>query len=152
MGFHGLGAVEIVGAKELRAQMKAAGIALTEMRQTHREMANAALRRSKSGAPVRTGRLRATMRASGTNTSAVIRAGNKSVPYAPPIHWGWPYRFPGAISRIPSIGKGGQPLRGGPIRANPWASWAARKSEPEWFEIYNRSVERILETIKGAQS
>jgi hypothetical protein len=42
--------------------------------------------------PVRTGRLAATLRASGTQKSARVRAGFKRVPYAGVVHFGWPAR------------------------------------------------------------
>lgn len=38
-----------------------------------------------------TGRLVRSIRPSSTVTTAIVRAGNASVPYAGPIHWGWLY-------------------------------------------------------------
>jgi hypothetical protein len=38
-----------------------------------------------------TGRLVRSIRAQSTITTAIVRAGNASVPYAGPIHWGWNY-------------------------------------------------------------
>jgi hypothetical protein len=42
--------------------------------------------------PNRTGRLRQSVRAAGQAKAGVVRAGFKSVPYAGPIHFGWPKR------------------------------------------------------------
>lgn len=42
--------------------------------------------------PVRSGRLRDTVRPSGTQKSARVRAGFARVPYAGPIHFGWAAR------------------------------------------------------------
>lgn len=42
--------------------------------------------------PKKTGRLKATIRSSGQAKDGVVRAGKKSVPYGPPIHWGWKKR------------------------------------------------------------
>jgi hypothetical protein len=39
--------------------------------------------------PVRTGRLKSTIRTSATNRGAFGLVGNSRVPYANPIHWGW---------------------------------------------------------------
>ena len=40
--------------------------------------------------PVRSGNLRDTIRAANTGRGAKVRAGSKRVPYAGPIHFGWP--------------------------------------------------------------
>lgn len=40
--------------------------------------------------PVKSGRLRASIRAVNTGRGAKIRAGSKKIPYAGPIHFGWP--------------------------------------------------------------
>lgn len=46
-----------------------------------------------SGAPVRTGRLRNTVKARKYPNKVEVQAGNKTtVPYANPIHWGWKAR------------------------------------------------------------
>lgn len=37
-----------------------------------------------------TGKLARSIRARSTTTAAVVSAGSPSVPYAAPIHWGWP--------------------------------------------------------------
>lgn len=42
--------------------------------------------------PVQTGKLAATVRAAGSQKSARVRAGYQRVPYAGPIHFGWPDR------------------------------------------------------------
>ena len=42
--------------------------------------------------PVRTGALRASIRAGRGKTKAVVRAGYKHIPYGPVIHYGWPAR------------------------------------------------------------
>lgn len=45
-----------------------------------------------SRVPVRSGRLQRSVRAAGQVKFGVVRAGFKSVPYAGPIHFGWPIR------------------------------------------------------------
>jgi hypothetical protein len=48
--------------------------------------------RAKGEAPVITGRLRDTVRPVATRRGAKVRAGGARVPYAGPIHFGWPKR------------------------------------------------------------
>ena len=47
---------------------------------------------AKQLAPVRSGRMAASIRAAAVRTGGRVRVGNSSVPYAGPIHFGWPAR------------------------------------------------------------
>ncbi len=58
----------------------------------NKSIAAAVLGDAKAYVPVRSGDLSGTMRAAATKTSARVKAGYKSVPYAGPIHFGWPAR------------------------------------------------------------
>jgi hypothetical protein len=122
--------IRVEGARQLRSSMRRAGLDLDELKATHDRVAQLVAGRGRSSAPVRTGKLAGTVRASGTKTAAVIRAGYARVPYANPIHWGWPRRG---------------------IPANPWLSEAAQASEPAWIGIYTAEVDRILDRIEGAR-
>lgn len=123
--------LQVKGARELRKQAKAAEVDLTELKDTHRDIANRIAGWSKPLAPTLTGRLVSTTRASGTNTASTVRAGSKAVPYANPIHWGWKRRG---------------------IEKNEWLLNTARDKEPQWFGMYQEAVEKILEKIKGADT
>jgi len=48
--------------------------------------------RAKDIVPRRTGALADTIRPSGTKTAGRVRAGFRRVPYAGPVHFGWPAR------------------------------------------------------------
>lgn len=121
--------VAVVGARQLRRTLRKAGDDLTEMRAAHQAVANLVAGAATATAPRRTGLLAGTVRGAGTKTHATIRAGYARVPYAGPIHWGWPARH---------------------IRANPWLTTAGASTEPAWFALYTRRVEDILDTVKGA--
>ncbi len=86
--------IEVEGLKELRKklrQVKDAGLN-DEMKAIHAALAEEITRRALPNVPVDSGRLKASVRSSGTVRDAVGRAGKKSVRYAPIIHWGWPKR------------------------------------------------------------
>ena len=119
--------IRVEGARRLRATMKRAGIDLQELKDAHREAADVVVGATR--APSRTGRLAGTVRPGATKTMAIVRAGYASVPYAGPIHWGWPKRN---------------------IRAQPFLSDAAQSSEPTWVQAYEREVNEIIDKIEGA--
>lgn len=120
--------VSIEGEKKLRASLKKAGHDLSELKEAHRVAAEIVNEAAIRLAPVRTGALKKTLRAAGTNTMAVVRGGYKRTPYAPPIHWGWPKRN---------------------IEANPFISEAATATEHIWITAYEQHVEKAIEKIKG---
>lgn len=120
--------VRIEGARELRRQLRAASDDLGDLRAAHAEAGRIVEPVAKGRAPVRSGALRASVRSSGTKTAAVVRAGYARVPYARPIHWGWPARN---------------------IRPQPFVWDAAKKTEPRWMLAYQRAVNVILSRVRG---
>jgi len=58
-----------------------------------------------------------------------VQAGRASVPYAGPIHWGWPARN---------------------IEPQPFLTDAAVATEPRWTAQYLEDVEAALAKVKGA--
>lgn len=63
-----------------------------ELRQLHRKKADEVAQVASEFAPYREGRLARSVRGASTNEGGQIKAGQASVPYGPPIHWGWPAR------------------------------------------------------------
>jgi hypothetical protein len=120
--------IRVEGAPELRRTLKRAGDDLSDLKTAHATAAQYVAARSRGTAPRRKGVLAASVRGSGTKTAAVIRAGGARVPYAGPIHFGWPSRG---------------------IAPQPWITEAAEDTEPTWVEIYERAVTRILDRVKG---
>lgn len=122
---------EVEGGRRLRATLRQAGDDLQGMRDAHRDASQIAANAAAALAPVRSGRLRATVRAAGTKTAGIIRAGFARVPYAGPVHWGWPRRN---------------------IPANTFLSDGAKSTEPRWLPVYMKHVEQALDKIEGARS
>lgn len=120
--------VQVEGAARLRRTLKAAGEDLGELKAAHAEAAAIAAKASAALTPVRSGRLQASVRSSGTTTAGIIRAGRASVPYAGPIHWGWKRRG---------------------IKATPFLSDGATSSEGQWLPIYERTVDGALKRVEG---
>lgn len=123
--------VEVKGAKELRKQLKAAGDDLKDLKDTHKKIAQIVEFDALQLAPVVTGGLVGSIRASGTQTSAIVRAGRKSAPYAGPIHWGWPARN---------------------ITAQPFLVDAQEAKYEDWMGEYTELVDRALNKVAGDYS
>jgi hypothetical protein len=121
--------VEVIGARELRKTMKAAGDDLGELKDAHQAVGNMVVGVARGLAPNRSGALAGSIRATRTISGVGIKAGGARIPYAGPIHWGWPKRN---------------------IRANTFLSDAAMTTESEWVALYEAELDKILERVEGA--
>jgi hypothetical protein len=120
--------MEVVGARKMRKELKAAGLDMADLREPHLKAAGVVARTAKGTAPRRSGKLGASVRAGASRTAGVVRAGSASVPYANPIHWGWHTRG---------------------IAAQPFLSDAATSTETVWVALYLEEMEDILDRVKG---
>ena len=80
----------------------------------------------------RPGDLKKTLRSGASARAGVVRIGKKLVPYAGPIHYGWPSR--------PNASKN---WKGGPIRPNPFLYKAMDERRKEVEETFYRYLEDI---------
>lgn len=115
--------VTVDGARQLRRALAGTATGLDDLKAAHGDAARTVADTAQPATPWRTGRLAGTVRASGTKTAAVVRAGSAAVPYAGPIHYGWPAR--GIVGR-------------------PWISIAADRTSDRWTAVYAAAVDRIL--------
>lgn len=123
--------VQVDGARQLRASLKAAGISLDDLKEAHRQAGQVVQNRARTTSPVSTENkphIRDTIRVGATKTAAIIRAGGKRLPYGPVVHWGW-------------FARG--------IKPHPWVSQAAQDTEPQWQDLYMVALEHIIDTIEG---
>lgn len=120
--------IELRGAGNFQRSTAAAVKGLTDFSAPNRDAANIAARASAALAPVRTGKLKRTIAASGSRTAAIVRVGNATVPYAPPVHWGWPGRN---------------------IFPQPFLSEGTQNSEGQWVPLYEDYVNDYIHAIEG---
>ena len=91
-------AAKIEGRRELARKFREVGNDMSDFRELHKQLADDVAGTAKTKVPVRSGRLRNSIRGSGTKTAARVRAGNNrksgpsAVPYAAPTHFGWSAR------------------------------------------------------------
>lgn len=84
---------KVDGLTELRKAIRDAEPELkAELREAYKNTALAVAGRAYQLAPQYTGDLAGSIRPVATIASASVSAGSSSVPYAGPIHWGWPKR------------------------------------------------------------
>ena len=125
--------LELVGYRQLKKELRQLGDeAVASLKQTNKEAADLVADTARPDIPVRSGRLKGTLRTTGTMRGGVVRMGRKAVPYAGPVHFGWPNR--------PNAAKG---WRGGPIRLNPFLYEAMDKRVGEVMAIYSKYLETL---------
>jgi len=120
--------VRVQGLNELIRTMKKAGEDLSDLKDAHARAGQIVANYARTIAPKRSGKLAGTIRAAKQVRRARIQAGRASVPYANPIHWGWPSRH---------------------IEPNPFLSIAARDTESQWRTYYEKAVADALAKVRG---
>lgn len=123
--------VKVEGARKLRRELKAAGAQLADLKSVHDRVADLVTTEAQRRAPVRTGRLRASLKPISTSASAIVRATKAAVPYGAPVHWGWPRRN---------------------IRENAFAWEAAQDLQPQIERLYLQDMEAALAKVRGART
>lgn len=120
--------VQVEGLATLTRTMRKAGEDLSDLKDANARAAAIVVSAAAGMAPRRSGRLAGTIRGTRAAGRARVQAGRASVPYAAPIHWGWPARG---------------------IKAQPFLSEAARATEGQWLPVYLQDVERALSNVRG---
>lgn len=112
--------IAVEGLADLRRDLRAINSDLPgELRGALRDAADVVAGQARREAPRRTGRLAASIRPGTSGARAMVRS---PLPYAGPIHWGWPQQG---------------------IRANPFIERAADAKAPAALEQLADSVEAL---------
>lgn len=123
-------AIEVQGLKELQREVrrvKDSGISKA-LRETNKRLADKVIAKALPNVPVRSGRLKASLRGQGRPSGAVGKAGGARVPYAAAIHWGW---------------------RRHNIKGRPFLTEAAAGIERDVVHEYEADLDRILDLLRG---
>jgi len=128
--------IEIKGLKRAMRLMKDLdGDFKTQFKSIHKGAADIVADEARRLSPVKTGRLRQSIRTSGTTKGGVIRIGKKKIAYAGRVTFGDPTS---AFNRI--AGGGGIKIKG-----NPFFYEAADRQFKEVVQYYDRELEQILD-------
>jgi hypothetical protein len=122
-------AIRVEGLAPFIRAMREAQVDMDELKDATQRAGTIVLAAATGRAPRRSGALAGSGRASRTARRAIVRFGSARVPYAGPIHWGWPRRH---------------------IAAHPFAIDAARSTEPVWLAGFARELERIATQVEGS--
>lgn len=111
--------------------------AVTSLKDANLRAAQRIVKEALPNVPVRTGRLKASVRASAGAQSAKMRAGGARVPYAPAVHWG----------------TGPRTGRRGPhnIDRNPFLWNAREKLGREVRDQYERELDAVVKQFRFEQ-
>lgn len=99
---------------------------LEELKAGNRDDAELVAGTARTLVPRRTGLLERTIRAGATRKSGVVRAGTKRVPYAAPIHFGWPRRH---------------------IAPQPFLYDALDRRRRELIDLYQKRVQTVVDKV-----
>ena len=123
--------IKVKNLKEITKALKAIGVPNEAVKAAGKESAEAVMTEARSLVPVRSGKLRDSIRlASNARGRVTIQAGNNrtsksGVPYANPIHWGW--------------------FRRG-IKPNPFFSKALGLTRDEVYQNYFAQMSKLIES------
>jgi hypothetical protein len=120
--------VRVQGLDTLVRTLRKAGQNISELKDAHRAVGEIVAGAAADRAPRRSGALAGSVRATKRAAGARVLGGRASVPYAGPIHWGWPARG---------------------IGAQPFMSEAAQATEPQWTARYREDVQNALDKVRG---
>ena len=124
--------VKVVGLNEAVRALRAIGVPSAEIGAASQEAGEIVASSGRTLVPVRTGRLRATIKARKVARKVVVSAGNNSsVPYANPIHFGWNYDR--------------KNLQAKNIRPRPFFSNALTRTRSQVYKAFFDNMERLFQ-------
>ena len=123
-------AIEVEGLKELSRDLKKLDKELLkELKAVNKDAAEVVATEARVLVPVRSGRLKSSIKASGTQAAGLVRAGKAGVPYTKVIHFGWARHN---------------------IKPQPFLYEALDKRKSEVYERYEKQVNELVErTFNG---
>lgn len=130
--------IEVQGAKELRSILRQIGDKdlKTALREANKIVSQLVVAEALPNVPVRTGRLRQSVKALATLTTAYGKAGSAAVAYAPAVHWG----------TGPRVGRKGPHN----IARRPFLSDAADRVADRAAGAYQTAVQELLDrAVRG---
>ena len=124
--------IKVVGLNEAIRSLRAIGVPSKEIGLASFEAGEIVANTARSLVPVRTGALRATIKAKKIARKVVVSAGNNNrVPYANPIHWGWNY------DKVNLQAKN--------IRPRPFFTNALSRTRKQVYQLFFKNIDSLLQ-------
>jgi HK97 gp10 family phage protein len=123
--------IKVVGLNQAIRSLRAIGVPSAEIGAASQEAGEIVATRARSLVPVRSGRLRESIKTAKQARRVIVKAGNeRSVPYANPIHWGWNY------DRVNMKAKN--------IRPRPFFTNALSTTRSQVYQSFFSNIEKLL--------
>lgn len=134
--------IRVEGADQLRRALRYAADAglKKQLAKANKDAAQLVVDRALPNVPVRSGRLRKSVRALGSQRSGRAVAGRSSVKYAAAIHWG---RKRGNVGRPPGNYKGLNPIKGRPFLYD-----AAHRNRARVIDQYEQAIRALVVELR----
>lgn len=129
------GSIRVEGLRETVRQLESLGADKAEISDAGYQAATMLIREAMPLVPVRSGRLRNTLRPGRIKLGAVARAGSSRIPYANPIHWGWFVDKKTGVKRN--------------VLPQPFFSKALGYSYQQIIDDYNRNMQKLVDKHLG---
>ena len=119
-----------------------------EKQKAFEDITEGVLRRASPNVPVKTGKLKASLKARVGKTTANVRIGTpKGVPYADPVHWGRKApQDPADWFLFREVHPGAQPF---PQPAGPFADWIEKRAHEAMDASYDRLSRRLQKVVSA---
>jgi HK97 gp10 family phage protein len=128
--------IKVAGLNEAIRALRAIGVPSAEIGEASQEAGEIVANQARSLVPVRTGALRATIKAKKIARKIVVSAGNNTkVPYANPIHFGWNYD---KVNLQPKN-----------IRPRPFFTNALSRTRPQVYQIFFKNLDRLFQNYSN---
>jgi hypothetical protein len=124
------GSIKVEGLQQTIKSLQALGADRAEIQNANYEAAVTLINEARPLVPVRSGRLRASLRPARATNYATARAGLANVPYANPIHWGWFRDKQTGVNRN--------------VLPQPFFSKALGYTKDEIIANYNRNMQQLV--------
>lgn len=121
--------VVVDGLRPLRRALRALALDVDDLKAANQAVSTLVANAAAARAPRRSGRLAASVRGSRALSRATVRAGGAALPYAGPVHYGWPAHG---------------------IEPNPFVVDAAQDTETVWLAAYEIEIARAVDRIGGS--
>jgi hypothetical protein len=127
----GVDGIKVQGLNEALKVLRSIGTPTAEVSAAAQEAGEIVASMSRTLVPVRSGKLRATIKSRKQARKVLVSAGNnKTVPYANPIHWGWYYDKNNFVKKN--------------IMPNPFFAKALGLTRKEVYETYFRNINKLV--------
>jgi hypothetical protein len=120
--------VRVEGVRQLARTLRRFGDGIEDLKDANADVSAMVAREAAARAPRDSGKLAGSVRGSRQAARAVVAVGGAKVPYAGPIHWGWPKR--------------GIPRR-------PFVLEAATATQERWLAAYENEIQRLGDKVEG---